>query len=91
MEEILAQLMPYIISILVGGATLLVSLMSVAKLKLRVKSLEQYFAEDEVNDYFIVCPNCGHKVILGKIKIYTQLKAQTKAEEEAAKTEEENK
>lgn len=88
MEEILTQIAPYLISIAIGAATLLVSLMSVAKLKLRVKSLEEYFAEDSVNDYFVLCPYCGQKVILSKTKIYTQLKSQTKAEEEAKQQEE---
>lgn len=87
MEEFMNSIMPYLISLAIGTVTLLISLTSVLKLKLRVKSLEDYFAEDKVSDYFVLCPNCGQKVILSKCKIYTQLKSQTKAEEEESQKE----
>lgn len=91
MSDILAQLTPYIVTLLIAGIGTLISLLGVAKLRMRVKSLESYFADDEVNDYFIVCPNCHHKVILNRVKIYAQLKEVTKAEEELAKLDESQK
>lgn len=73
MEQILNQVMPYLVSLLVGGLSYLISYIQTKKLKNKVISIEEAINNSE-DDYYIFCPHCNAKVDLKSTKIFIMAK-----------------
>ena len=69
MEQVLNQVMPYLVSLLVGGLSYLISYIQTKKLKNKVISIEEAINNSE-DDYYIFCPHCNAKVDLKSTKIF---------------------
>ena len=69
MEQVLNQIMPYLVSLLVGGLSYLISYIQTRKLKNKVISIEEAINNSE-DDYYIFCPHCNAKVDLKSTKIF---------------------
>ena len=81
MEQVLNQIMPYLVSLLVGGLSYLISYIQTRKLKNKVISIEEAINNSE-DDYYIFCPHCNAKVDLKSTKIYVMARAKEESEEE---------
>ena len=73
MEQVLNQVMPYLVSLLVGGLSYLISHIQTIKLKNKVISIEEAINNSE-DDYYIFCPHCNAKVDLKSTKIFVMAK-----------------
>ena len=73
MEQVLNQIMPYLVSLLVGGLSYLISHIQTIKLKNKVISIEEAINNSE-DDYYIFCPHCNAKVDLKSTKIFVMAK-----------------
>ena len=73
MEQVLTQIMPYLVSLLVGGLSYLISYIQTRKLKNKVISIEEAINNSE-DDYYIFCPHCNAKVDLKSTKIFVMAK-----------------
>ena len=81
MEQALNQIMPYLVSLLVGGLSYLISYIQTKKLKNKVISIEEAINNSE-DDYYIFCPHCNAKVDLKSTKIFVMAKKPTEESEE---------
>ena len=81
MERVLNQIMPYLVSLLVGGLSYLISYIQTKKLKNKVISIEEAINNSE-DDYYIFCPHCNAKVDLKSTKIFVMAKNPTEESEE---------
>ena len=82
MEQVLNQIMPYLVSLLVGGLSYLISYIQTKKLKNKVISIEEAINNSE-DDYYIFCPHCNTKVDLKSTKIFVMARQkETESEEE---------
>lgn len=73
MEQVLTQIMPYLVSLLVGGLSYLISYIQTKKLKNKVISIEEAINNSE-DDYYIFCPHCNSKIDLKSTKIFVMAK-----------------
>ena len=81
MEQVLNQIMPYLVSLLVGCLSYLISYIQTRKLKNKVISIEEAINNSE-DDYYIFCPHCNAKVDLKSTKIFVMAKPEFKEESE---------
>ena len=81
MEQVLNQIMPYLVSLLVGVLSYLISYIQTRKLKNKVISIEEAINNSE-DDYYIFCPHCNAKVDLKSTKIFVMAKQEKKESEE---------
>lgn len=81
MEQVLQQIMPYLVSLLVGGLSYLISYIQTKKLKNKVISIEEAINNSE-DDYYIFCPHCNTKVDLKSTKIFVMARQKEESEEE---------
>lgn len=81
MEQVLNQIMPYLVSLLVGGLSYLISYIQTKKLKNKVISIEEAINNSE-DDYYIICPHCNTKVDLKSTKIFVMARQKEESEEE---------
>ena len=81
MEQVLTQIMPYLVSLLVGGLSYLISYIQTKKLKNKVISIEEAINNSE-DDYYIFCPHCNSKVDLKSTKIFVMARSKEEESEE---------
>ena len=81
MEQVLNQIMPYLVSLLVGGLSYLISYIQTKKLKNKVISIEEAINNSE-DDYYIFCPHCNTKVDLKSTKIFVMARSKEEESEE---------
>ena len=81
MEQVLTQIMPYLVSLLVGGLSYLISYIQTKKLKNKVISIEEAINNSE-DDYYIFCPHCNTKVDLKSTKIFVMARSKEEESEE---------
>ena len=81
MEQVLNQIMPYLVALLTGGLSYLISYIQTKKLKNKVISIEEAINNSE-DDYYIFCPHCNAKVDLKSTKIFVMAKNEFKEESE---------
>lgn len=65
--------MPYLVSLLVGGLSYLISYIQTKKLRNKVISIEEAINNSE-DDYYIFCPHCNARVDLKSTKIFVMAK-----------------
>ena len=81
MEQVLNQVMPYVITVIVAGLTYLASYIQTRRLRNKVISIEEAINNSE-DDYYIFCPHCNAKVDLKSTKIFVMAKKPTEESEE---------
>ena len=81
MEQVFTQIMPYLVSLLVGCLSYLISYIQTKKLKNKVISIEEAINNSE-DDYYIFCPHCNAKVDLKSTKIFVMARSKEESEEE---------
>lgn len=81
MEQVLNQIMPYLVSLLVGCLSYLISHIQTKRLKDKVISIEEAINNSE-DDYYIFCPHCNAKVDLKSTKIFVMAKQPKEESEE---------
>ena len=81
MDQVLNQIMPYLVTLLVGGLSYLISYIQTKKLKNKVISIEEAINNSE-DDYYIFCPHCNAKVDLKSTKIFVMARSKEESEEE---------
>ena len=81
MEQVLNQILPYLVTLLVGGLSYLISHIQTIKLKNKVISIEEAIKNSE-DDYYIFCPHCNAKVDLKSTKIFVMARQKEESEEE---------
>ena len=81
MEQVLNQIMPYLVSLLVGVLSYLISYIQTRKLKNKVISIEEAINNSE-DDYYIFCPHCNAKVDLKSTKIFVMARQKEESEEQ---------
>ena len=81
MEQVLNQVMPYVITVIVAGLTYLASYIQTRRLRNKVISIEEAINNSE-DDYYIFCPHCNAKVDLKSTKIFVMAKPEKKESEE---------
>lgn len=81
MEQVLQQIMPYLVSLLVGCLSYLISYIQTKKLKNKVISIEEAINNSE-DDYYIFCPHCNAKVDLKSTKIFVMARSKEESEEQ---------
>lgn len=81
MEQVLNQVMPYLVSLLVGCLSYLISHIQTRKLKDKVISIEEAINNSE-DDYYIFCPHCNTKVDLKSTKIFVMARSKEESEEQ---------
>ena len=69
MTEILKQISPLIISLVIAVLGYLVAYLERRKLAIKVDSLEKIL-EDDTTEYSVICPNCNEKIVLSQVKIF---------------------
>ena len=69
MTEILKQISPLIISLVIAVLGYLVAYLERRKLAIKVDSLEKIL-EDTSTEYYVICPNCNEKIVLSQVKIF---------------------
>ena len=80
MEQIINQVMPYVITVIVAGLTYLASYIQTRRLRNKVISIEEAISNSD-DDYYIICPHCNNKVDLKATKIYIRAKTEKEHEE----------
>ena len=81
MEQVLNQIMPYVITVIVAGLTYLASYIQTRRLRNKVISIEEAINNSE-DDYYIFCPHCNAKVDLKSTKIFVMAKQPKEESEE---------
>ena len=81
MEQVLNQVMPYVITVIVAGLTYLASYIQTRRLRNKVISIEEAINNSE-DDYYIFCPHCNAKVDLKSTKIFVMAKQPKEESEE---------
>ena len=81
MNEFIASVMPYLISLTVAALVYLKTYFEMKKVKEQVNTIEDIIKNGE-NDYFVICPNCNQRIDLANVKIYISKKASEDKKEE---------
>lgn len=71
MNDFLAQIYPYLITLAITGILFAVNWLKAKALEKRTMTLEKFLHDDKFS-YYVVCPTCGTEINLSKVKIITQ-------------------
>ena len=76
---IIEKLMPYVIGAVVAALMYVKFWLDNKRLKEQLGSIEDQLQHSD-NEYYVICPTCGSKLMLAKLKIYIEQKAKEDAE-----------
>ena len=68
MEQLYAALISAAIAVIGAISAFLVSYLKTKSINKRLISLEEFINSEDV-EYYVLCPECGNKIILNKVKI----------------------
>ena len=71
---IIEKLMPYVIGAVVAALMYVKFWLDNKRLKEQLGSIEDQL-QHSGNEYYVICPTCGSKLMLAKLKIYIEQKA----------------
>lgn len=71
---VIEKLMPYVVSAVVAALMYVKFWLDNKRLKEQVGSIENQLQHSD-NEYYVICPTCGSKLMLAKLKIYIERKA----------------
>ena len=76
---ILDRVMPYIVAAVIAALMYVKFYLDNKRLKEQVRTIEDQLQHSD-NDYYVICPTCGNKLMLAKLKIYIEAKAKEDAQ-----------
>ena len=68
MEQLYTALISAAIAVIGAISAFLVSYLKTKSINKRLISLEEFINSDDC-EYYVLCPKCGNKIILNKVKI----------------------
>lgn len=71
---VLEKVMPYVVSAIVALLMYIKFWLDNKRLKEQLGSIEDQLQHSD-HDYYVVCPTCGNKLMLAKLKIYIEQKS----------------
>ena len=71
---VIEKLMPYVVSAVVAALMYVKFWLDNKRLKEQLGSIEDLLQHSD-NEYYVICPTCGSKLMLAKLKIYIEQKA----------------
>ena len=71
---VIEKLMPYVVSAVVAALMYVKFWLDNKRLKEQLGSIEEQLQHSD-NEYYVICPTCGSKLMLAKLKIYIEQKA----------------
>lgn len=71
---VIEKLMPYVVSAVVAALMYVKFWLDNKRLKEQLGSIEDQLQHSD-NEYYVICPTCGSKLMLAKLKIYIEQKA----------------
>ena len=71
---IIEKLMPYVIGAVVAALMYVKFWLDNKRLKEQLGSIEDQLQHSD-NEYYVICPTCGRKLMLAKLKIYIEQKS----------------
>lgn len=71
---VIEKLMPYVVSTVIAALMYVKFWLDNKRLKEQLGSIEDQL-QHSGNDYYVICPTCGNKLMLAKLKIYIEQKA----------------
>ena len=71
---VIEKLMPYVVSAVVAALMYIKFWLDNKRLKEQLGSIEEQLQHSD-NEYYVICPTCGSKLMLAKLKIYIEQKA----------------
>ena len=71
---IIEKLMPYVIGAVIAALMYVKFWLDNKRLKEQLCSIEDQLQHSD-NEYYVICPTCGSKLMLAKLKIYIEQKA----------------
>lgn len=74
LDTIIKEVMPYVVSAAIAALVYAKFWLDNRRVKQKMESIEEQIknAEDE---YYVICPTCGNKLDLAKLKFYIKRKA----------------
>lgn len=71
---VIEKLMPYVVGAVIAGLMYIKFWFDNKRLKEQLGSIEDQLKHSD-NEYYVICPTCGSKLMLAKLKIYIEQKA----------------
>lgn len=71
---VLEKLTPYVVGAVVAALMYVKFWLDNKRLKEQLGSIEDQLQHSD-NEYYVICPTCGSKLMLAKLKIYIEQKA----------------
>lgn len=71
---IIKEIMPYVVSAAIAALIYAKFWLDNHRVKQKVESIEELIKNTE-DEYYVICPTCGNKLYLAKLKIYIKEKA----------------
>ena len=71
---VIEKLMPYVVSAVVAALMYIKFWLDNKRLKEHLGNIEDQLQHSD-NEYYVICPTCGSKLMLAKLKIYIEQKA----------------
>lgn len=73
MSDILREIAPYMVTLVIGVIVWATTHLKNKALEQELLSLKDYLREADAK-YYIICPNCNHKIGLTDVQIYQMTK-----------------
>ena len=71
---VIEKLMPYVVSAVIAALMYVKFWLDNKRLKEQLGSIEDLLQHSD-NEYYVICPTCGSKLMLAKLKIYIEQKS----------------
>ena len=71
---IIEKIMPYVVGAVIAALMYIKFWLDNKRLKEQLGSIEDQLQHSD-NEYYVICPTCGSKLMLAKLKIYIEQKA----------------
>lgn len=71
---IIEKIMPYVVGAVIAALMYVKFWLDNKRLKEQLGSIEDQLQHSD-NEYYVICPTCGSKLMLAKLKIYIEQKA----------------
>ena len=71
---IIEKVMPYIVGAVIAALMYIKFWLDNKRLKEQLGSIEDMLQHSD-NEYYVICPTCGSKLMLAKLKIYIEQKS----------------
>lgn len=73
-DTIIKEVMPYVVSAAIAALIYAKFWLDNHRVKQKVESIEEQIKNSE-DEYYVICPTCGNKLDLAKLKFYIKRKA----------------